>query len=204
MFNFFGKNERTELLGQTAFSLQMDFEEKDEYGMIALLRDFQLFKQGGSKKITNILTKKTGLLEEKISIFDYKYTISTGKSARTFQQTVFFIQSKKLAMPEMLMKPEHFFHRVGQWLGMQDIDFEEHPGFSSNYLLQGEDEARIRRTMGNEHIMRFFTVEKDWTLESIGYFMILYLHDKLIAPDHIKRLYAKGMSLYEQFKTEEW
>lgn len=204
MFDLFSSGERMEQLRQTAFELSMDFEEKDEFGMIALLRDFQLFKKGGRKKISNILTRKTDLLEEKVNIFDYRYTISTGKSSHSYHQTVFFIQSKKLAMPDMLMKPEHFFHRVGEWLGMQDIDFEEHPEFSNNYLLQGEDEERIRRTMNNEHVIRFFTVEKDWTLESIGYYMVLYLHDELIAHDHIKRLYAKGMSLYEQFKAEEF
>ena len=35
---------------------------------------------------------------------------------------------------------------IGAWLGLQqDIDFEEQKGFSDNYLLQGEDEPRVRR-----------------------------------------------------------
>jgi hypothetical protein len=58
--------------------------------------------------------------------------------------------------------------------------------------------------MNNLQIIHFFTIEKGWTLESVGYYLILYMHDKLIVPDQIKRLYSKGMSLYEQFKSEEW
>ncbi len=196
--------ERTEQLRAAAFELGMDFEEKDEYRMIALLRDFKLFRTGGRKTISNILTKTSSLMEEKINVFDYRYTISTGKSSHTYHQSVFFIQSKQLAMPQMLLKPEHFFHKIGAWLGMQDIDFEEHPEFSDRYLLQGEDEDRIRRTMSNEAVMRFFTVEKNWHLESIGFFLILYQDKKLIMPSHIKTLYGKGMKLYEQLKTEEW
>jgi hypothetical protein len=196
--------ERTEQLRAVAFELEMDFEEKDEFGMIALLRDFKLFKIGGSKKITNILSKTSGLMEEKINVFDYRYTVSTGKSSHTFHQSVFFIQSKQLAMPQMLLKPENFFHKIGAWLGMQDIDFEEHPEFSDRYLLQGEDEERIRRTMSNETVMRFFTVEKNWSLESIGFYLVLYQERKLIDPGHFKTLYGKGMKLYEQLKTEEW
>ena len=204
IFNSASRQERTGQLRAAAFELEMDFEEKDEYGMIALLRDFKLFQKGGRKTISNILTKTSSLMEEKVNVFDYRYTISTGKSSHTFYQTVFFIQSKQLAMPQMLLKPENFFHKIGTWLGMQDIDFEEHPEFSDSYLLQGEDEARIRRTMSNEAVMRFFTVEKNWCLESIGFYLVLYQEKKLISPSHIKTLHSKGMKLYEQLKMEEW
>ncbi len=74
-----------------ADELNMDFSRKDEWGMLALLRDFELFQRGGRKRITNILQKSTGLLEEKISIGDYQFTISTGKSSHTFYQTFFFV-----------------------------------------------------------------------------------------------------------------
>lgn len=204
MFSFFKDDARTEPLRQAARSLGMKFEEKDEYHLIALLRDFELFNKGSNKKITNILSKSIEVLEEKVTIFDYAYTEEGNDYNETISQTVFFVQSKKLAMPEMLMKPEHFFNRVGQWLGIQqDIDFEEYPVFSASYLLQGPDEPRIRKTMHNEHVLRFFTIEREWHLESVGFFMILYLAKKTITPDQIKFLFNKGMSLYELFKTEE-
>jgi hypothetical protein len=192
--------KRKEQLSQVAYSLGMDYHEKEEWGMLALLKDFALFKKGAARKIFNIMTKKTGLLEEKINMMDYQYTVSTGKSAVTFVQTVFFIQSKQLALPEMLLKPENFFHKIGAWLGMQDIDFIEHPGFSKKFLLQGEDEERIRRTM-NEEIMRFFLVEKKWCMESVGYYLIFYREGKLAEPAYIKPLFEKGMALYEHLKT---
>lgn len=204
---FSNRNEviRGEQLQQTAQELAMTFTPEDEYGMIGLLRDFHLFNKGGRHKITNILSKTSPMMEDKVNIFDYKYTISTGKSSHSYHQSVFFIQSKLLAMPEMLMKPEHFFHKVGAWLGIvKDIDFEEHPQFSDTYLLQGEDEQHVRRTIGQEEVIRFFTIEKEWHLESIGYFMIFYQHDRLILPNEIKHLYHRGMMLFEHFKTAEW
>ncbi len=205
MFSLINKVDRTEALKNVAFQLGMDFQEKDEYKMIALLRDFKLFRQGGSQHIYNILSKTSGLLEEKTSLFDYRYTISTGKSAHTYHQSVFFIQSKQLSLPQMLLKPENFFHKIGAWLGMQDIDFEEYPEFSDKNLLKGEDEGRIRSTLKtNEDVIRFFTVEKDWCLESIGFFMILYKEKILIDPPSIKLLFEKGMMLHENLKTEAW
>ena len=203
MFNNSGGVERTEQLRQVAFKLKMEFTERDEYGMIGLLRDFQLFDKGGRKEITSLMTQSSQLMEDRFHVFDYKYTISTGKSAHTFKQTVLFINSKRLSMPEMLMKPEHFFNKIGTWLGLQqDIDFEEHKVFSDNYLLQGEDEDRVRRTMNQEDVIRFFTIEKDWHLESIGFFMIFYQHDRLIESNEIRHLHERGMLLFDSFKEE--
>jgi hypothetical protein len=203
MFKAAFNDGRTEQLRLTAQELGMKFSEEDDYGMIGLLRDFHLMDTGGKKEITNLMTYTSPLMEDRFHIFDYKYTISTGKSAHTYRQSVFFINSKQLAMPEMLMKPEHFFHRLGTWLGLeQDIDFEEHPDFSHNYLLQGEDEARVRRTMNQDEVIRFFTVEKDWSLESVGFFLIFYQHDRLIQPHEIKYLHERGMMLFKNFKAE--
>jgi hypothetical protein len=194
--------ERRDALRKTAFDLNMDFQEEDEFGMMALLRDFRLFKKGHSKKITNILHKVGELMEEKVNVFDFKYTISANNHSKTYRQTVFFMQSKRLALPEMLLKPESFFHKVGAWLGMQDIDFEEFPDFSDRYLLKGEDENRIRQAMGNEAVVRFFMVEKDWCMESVGFFLILYKENALATPAHIKSFYEQGMALCHYFKLE--
>ncbi|MCC6725933.1 MAG: hypothetical protein IT258_15600 [Saprospiraceae bacterium] len=202
MFKF-NDGARAEQLRQIAGQLGMEFCEQDDYGMIALLRDFHLMGKGGRHEISNILTHTSPLMEDRFHIFDYRYTISTGKSSHTYRQSVLFINSKQLAMPEMLMKPEHFFHRLGNWLGLeQDIDFEEHPEFSRNYLLQGEDEARVRRTMNHDDVIRFFTVEKDWCLESVGYFMILYQDDRLLQPHEIQFFHERGVMLFENFKEE--
>lgn len=117
---------------RTASELGMDFSQKDEWGLRALLKDFELFQKGGHRRLTNIMSKTTGLMEEKINICDYQFTVGTGKSATTHYQTLFFMQSKELGLPEMLVYPENFFHKVGSWLGMQDIDFEEWPEFSKS------------------------------------------------------------------------
>jgi hypothetical protein len=203
MFGLDTSPMRPSELRHIAYELGMEYSERDDYGMIGLLRDFRLFSRGGRKEITNLMTKTSPLMEDRFHIFDYKYTVSTGKSSHTYRQTAMFINSKQLSMPEMLMKPEHFFNKIGHWLGLQqDIDFEEHKEFSDNYLLQGEDEPRIRRTMNQEEIIRFFTVEKDWHLESVGFFLIFYQHEHLFQPAEIKHFYDRGMLLFENLKEE--
>jgi hypothetical protein len=193
---------RTEQLAQVAQQLGMQFMEDDEWGLKALLRDFKLYKSGHSQKVRGLMQSTSSMLEEKVSIFDFRYIIQAGNTPVTNWQTVFFIQSKQLGLPQMLLKPEHFFHKIGAWLGMQDIDFEEFPDFSDSFLLQGDDETMIRKTM-KENVIRFFLVNKKWCLESIGYFLIIYREKHLVEPLELKALFHNGMKLYNEFRKNQ-
>jgi len=191
---------RAEAMEKVARQLGMTYTAKDEYGYKSLLADFKLFQKGTSKKIINLLHKKEEGFELEIFIFDYHYVISSGKSSVKYKQTVFFIKSKKLGLPQFSLQPEHFFHRIGTYLGMQDIDFESHPEFSDQYLLKGEDEDLIREKL-DENFRSFFTIEKNWTLEGIGYFMVFYANKKLLPPEEITDFYAKGKEIYGLLNT---
>ena len=194
-------SSRTQQLRHIASRLGMQFQEREEWGFMNYLLDFQLFRTGRFRRITNILHKKDDWLQTEIYIFDYKYVRGKGKHRKVKRQTVFFIQSKQLALPQFLMKPETFFHRVGEYLGMQDIDFEEYPVFSNHYLLRGEDENFIRATM-SEEVLKFFTVEKNWSLEGVNYYLVLYQKNRLLQPKRIKNFYEKGMDLYKMLIYE--
>ena len=150
-----------------AFQLDMEFTKKDEFSLRKRLTDFQLFQKGHSRSIYNLMIKKDDWLETQYSIFDYKYVQQHGKHAKTYRQTVFFIDSKKLELPEFLMKPEHFLHKIGKHLNLvQDIDFKEHPEFSKNYLVQSEFPEMLKEQTHPE-LLKFLTIEDKWTLVSI-------------------------------------
>ena len=98
------------------------------------------------------------------------------------------------------MKPKNFFHKIASFLGMQDIDFEENEDFSRRYLLKGEDEELIRYMM-DDQVLRFFTVQKDWSLEGVGYFLIIYKKHKLLNPQSVKHFYNTGLRIYNMLKA---
>ncbi len=195
-------DQRSRQLENVAHQLGMRYEAEDEWGLHTMLKDFQLFSKGRRPRITNMIWRQDGLLQLETRIFDYRYTVSTGKSSRVFKQTVFFVQSKKLALPQFLLKPEHFFHKLGQWLGLQqDIDFERYPRFSEQYLLRGDDEGYIRASFPEE-AMQFFTIEKNWTLEGINYYLIFYRKNYLMPPSRIVNFYKKGMHIHQMLMAE--
>ena len=191
------KDKRGDEIKSLAYHLDMQYTKRDRYGLKKLLGQFQLFREGGGRKITNLLKKEDEWLQSKVAVFDYQYTISTGKSSQTFYQTVFFIQSKKLSLPQFLIKPEHFFHRVGKFLKLtQDIEFEEHPEFSKKFLIQGDEASLVKDALPDE-LARFFTIEKKWSLEGMNYFLIFYQKHKRLPPESIGDFYKKGMKIYE-------
>ena len=179
----------------------MKYLRKDTLGEIGLLKDFQLFKKGHSKKIKHFLWQDDPDTGRKTRIFDYHYTVGGGNSTRIYRQTVFFLFSKELGLPDFYLKPENFFSKVSQWLGKEDINFNSHPVFSRSYFLKGEDEQLIRETF-SEHILHYFTLENDWFVEGLNYFLIVYRHNKLMKPDQIQNFYQQGMELYRLFKNE--
>ncbi len=198
---FSANDSRNENLKFLAERLNMTYSAQDEFGMLRLLKDFRLFKKGFSKKITNILQEKEEFLTSDIRIFDYQYTQRYGKTTKTYKQTVFFIQSKALDLPKFYMEPEYFFHRIANFFGINDIDFEAYPEFSKQYLLKSKDEDRLRSKM-SEEVLHYFTIEKDWCLEGINYYLILYIEEGVFLSKDIPYLYNKGKEIVELFSEK--
>jgi hypothetical protein len=199
----FNTAQRTEQLQQVAAKLAMTYKPTDEWGVQQQLQDFRLFQRGFSGRLRHVLTKQDGLLESKVYIFDYRYLLWAGKSTRRVEQTVFFLESRKLGLPEFYLRPENFFHRIAETLGLvEDIDFEEYLDFSNNYRLTGSDEEYIRHNFQDE-ILRFFAIEKGWSMEGLGFYLVLYKKGKVLAPNVIADFYRKGMRVYGKLKEVE-
>src|SRR5687768_14206171 len=180
---------------ECAKALKWSYKELDDDGLIKMMLDFKLFKKGHRRKICPIIIIDHGDLEY-TCVFDYSYTISSKNSSRTFRQTVFFRYSKALALPHFVMVPEKWYHRIGTYFGMQDIDFVEYPSFSQNYLLKGDDEDYIRYHFNHPELIRFFDSQEFYSLEGMNYLMILYIHDTLLPKDQIRQLVKVGNTLH--------
>jgi hypothetical protein len=102
-FNFFGNDQTRTISVRTA-----------------------LFRRGGASRFRNIMNGSHAGFE--VSLFDYSYTISTGRSSSTFTQTVAaFIQG--LPLPLFDLHREGFLDRIGDMFVHNDIDFESNPSF---------------------------------------------------------------------------
>lgn len=193
------KESRSNALRKISYDLQMEFTAKPALTDIKLLSTFRLFKQGHSKKISNHFQLIDPMLDSKEQIFDYQYTIQAGNTPVRKNQTVLFIQSRKLELPEFYLRPESWMDRLGRYLGWEDIDFVNHPDFSRKYFLKGEIEELIR-DLFNDDVLHYFTLKDGWHLEGIGFFLILYRENKLLDPEAIMTMKRIGEDLFRFFQ----
>ena len=68
-----------------------------------------------------------------------------GRRKRVHAETLAVYESPRVAVPAFALRPESALDRITATFGSQDIDFTDHPDFSSRYLLRGDDEGAVRR-----------------------------------------------------------
>ncbi|MBB4080633.1 hypothetical protein GGR28_003268 [Lewinella aquimaris] len=174
------------------------FLPDDDHGLHRQLEGFRLADRGRNNTISNILRIQQGLLDHDVHIFDYHYTEYASK--HPVYQTVLFLQSQRLVLPELCLQPETLVHKLGELFGIHDIDFVRYPKFSKQYRLTGDDEHFIRHHF-NDQVLNYFTLNKGWSLEGVGYYLLLYKRGLLLPPEEIEPLYRKALEVSTLFST---
>jgi len=184
---------RLKLLQRVAKSLKMEYQQWDHGDIQGYIEDFELYKRRG---VVEGIVKKEVLGEYTICIFDYYYDRYAPYDSVT---TGFFVHCKELALPEFLMEPETFFHRVAEILGREDFDFEAFPKFSQQYFVGGDDEERVRNLF-TKKLLRRFTLEKNYTLEGVNYYLLFYRMYGQLKYHEVLKFYRSGMKIYNSLK----
>ena len=133
-----------------------------------------------------------------LAIFDYQYTTHGGQHPQTHRQSLLFIRSPKLNLPDFSLRPENVFHKIGGSFGYKDINFETHPIFSKSYLLRGENEAAIRGLFNNE-LLNFIQSQQKICIEGSGDQIIFYRHKSRVKPEEVESFMKEGFQVFDQF-----
>jgi len=177
-----------------AANLKMDYQEKDDNKEILNAHKvFKLFSTGGSRKVRYILS---GELESKepALIFEYSYVVSTGKSSHVYYQHILSVKLDQ-NLPPFTLRPENFFHRIGEWLGFKDIDFEAYPQFSDAYRLRSNNENKVRNLF-NEFLLGFLSYEKGWWIECNGNTIIYFKFAKRMNQEMVEPFIEVASTLH--------
>jgi hypothetical protein len=189
-FAFLAGKKRTAALADVALLMGFTFEAKVPKERLATLGSFHLFKRGRSQRAKNLMRGKSGYGE--VVVLDYQYTTGSGKSSHTHNQTVAIFPGVATAagLPEFTLAPEHWWDKIGQVLGYQDIDFEASEEFSKHYLLRGPSETAIRAAFGTE-ALGFFAQNQGWSVESAGGALAVYRGEKRCTPEEFQPFLAE-------------
>ena len=194
------EQQRMEQLQAMAGRMGFSFSAQAEPSLWGRVEGFQLFSQGRSRRMHNVMRRQIHDID--VTLFDYRYTTGSGKHSHTYYRTVMLFETARLKLPRFTLRPEGFFHRVASKLGSQDIDFEAHPLFSEDYLLQGPDEARIRRLFDEEALL-YYTRHQDLCTEGDGRRLVFYRRGRRVEPEGVEDLLQQGLDILDVFMEKE-
>lgn len=105
---------------------------------------FHYFNVGRLRHSSNII-RFTGE-DCSITVFDYTCTTGVGKNSHPRTSTNIIIYQESRHYPHFFIRRETpGFDRIDKMFGMQDITIDANDDFSKSFVLQGQDEEKIRR-----------------------------------------------------------
>lgn len=192
------EKQRREGLARIAEELSFSFQAADDEGLLTRFGQFELCSVGRSRRAFNCLRGETQNVA--VTIFDYRYRTGSGKNSSTHTQTVVGIESEDLDLPQFSLQPEHFFHRLLNAFGYQDVDFGDFPEFSRKYLLRGQNEEAVRQLFTAPVVAHFEPID-GLSAEGRGKHLLVYRSYRRVPVDEIRRLLEEAFGVYSQLKS---
>jgi len=189
------EKKRTGQFQQFADLSARRFVPQDDGSLLERLQGLPLFSKGRDKRIANLLYGERtahyirGLRDGELATFDYRYRTGSGKFTHTWEQSVFYLRSPALCLPQFEVRPRG-------WLGIRrGIPVETHPEFSENYLLLGDDEPAIQALLSYE-LMAFLATQVKLCVEGSGDQLVVYRAGKRLKLDQVEQLEQIGLQVF--------
>jgi hypothetical protein len=174
--------------------------ESEAAALQSSLAGFHLFSQGHSRRLIGLIQGVARRVPT--SVFDYRYFITSGnRNNRIREQTVICFELAGAALPAFALRPETVWNKMGTWLGGQDIDFDSAPDFSARYLLQGADEAAVRRLFAGR-VLAFLAARPGLAAEGGGDRLIFYRPDVRVKPEALGAFMEEGLEVLALFQPQ--
>jgi hypothetical protein len=186
------EQKRKKLVEEGARALKLDHSPALTGSDKLLFDGFALAQIGRARAATSATTADSGDL--RIVIFDYQYTVGSGKNSSTRSYAVVMAISPQLQLPQFSLVPETFAHRVADFFGFKDIDFEEDAPFSDQFLLKGEQEGAIRSFFTSARRTRLVALGPV-QIEATGNCVIVYRSGKQRNADDLRGLLEIGFNV---------
>jgi hypothetical protein len=142
-YGMYSNKKHREAMRNLAVRFGWIYHDSPPQDMTEHTKRFELFNQGRSRVMSNVLTGERS--DFPFRVFDYQYRTGSGKSSQTHFQTVILVSAQKQSFPEFIMVPETFLSAISEWFGCKDIDFNDYPVFSKKYFLRSSNETGVRQ-----------------------------------------------------------
>jgi len=166
------------------------------------LKDFEFFK---SKKIEYTFNTAKG---------NYKMFFEWETCDITFEEGGAFTNQERYTSvsilhlpfnaPKFVLQREAIFDKIGVKLALreEDINMEEHPGFSNNFLLEGANAEAVRKFF-NQPLVDYLNENPYYHIECNGTMLLIFKEMRFATPSAMTRLHEFSNELAE-ILLESW
>ncbi len=129
------EQKRRKLLESWAARRKFNFQSAKDSDFRQRFPTLKILHRGHSRFARNIITGQ--VRDRELITCDYQYTTGHGKNRRVHNMSMIMIKSDYPLIP-LFIRPEHIFDKVGEFVGLDDIDFES-AEFSRTFYVKSSD-----------------------------------------------------------------
>ncbi len=200
IFNLVSNKKRRQGLEQFAQNSGIEFQERLSTADQRLFDQFALSQKGRNPKARNAIVADAGNL--RMVAFDFQYTTGSGKNQSTRRQSVLMTTGPQLQLPKFTLSPESLIHRIGDFFGFKDIDFDDDPHFSKQFQLHGDMDASVREYFAPERRHALLQYPK-LHLEGNGNTFLFFQPGKRWKVNETTALMERNMTLYKILRNQD-
>ncbi|PZO12256.1 MAG: hypothetical protein DCF25_17950 [Leptolyngbya foveolarum] len=120
---------RTEAVKAVAAQLGFTYQETSIQFVDSRISQSTLCSKGRDRRLKNVIKGCSDNIQ--ISVGDYAYTTGSGKNKAAHRQTIVILECTRSHLPRFSLVPENVLHKIGNFFGYPDINFNSHPEFSN-------------------------------------------------------------------------
>ena len=195
------QRERKDALHAKAKALGFEFAAKPPPEFVKNYGSLSIFNRTMGSRTKNVMwlqqAKRTIYVFD-LTIITYAQTGTLSRKRREEWYTVMLLDVQGHSLPDFTMRPETLGDSIGSWFTGSDIDFKAYPRFSTEYYLQGPDEAAIRNLF-DDKLLQLFSLNLDWVVESEDDCLLLYRKDRRPEPEELNNFIVAALRIAKAF-----
>jgi hypothetical protein len=188
------ERKRREGLAAVAGQIGARFQSRPDGSFARELRDvFWVFRGFRGKGVTNLIEHRSA--GASYNLFDYAYWRSGSKTPSTW--SVLLVRSPRLHLPHFNMGNRGDALRLRDSFTGDPVSFSVRE-FEDRHKVHGDDRHAIQQSF-TEDLQRFLAERPDYCMEGRGGEFVLYVPDRRVAPDTIRRIIDDGVAIIAEF-----
>ena len=176
-----------------AAQLGWTYVKSTPYTSIPAAASLHLFINGSGHRIANVMYGARDGVQ--MNLFDHQFH-RPFHSRVLFAHTVIFT-APAVGLPVFVMRAAQFLHNLGIKPAAQ-ITFPDHPKFTSEFVLMGQDEAGIRHLF-NDAVLEFCEARPGLCLESVGGYLFIFRQGVFAPPQNLGMYFDETKTLLGLF-----